>query len=1336
MADEYDGRVVIDTELDNSGFEKGSDKLKQSVSGLARALEQLSGTASKTFAEDWKDIDPAAIKPEIDTEEFDEDVAHVKAGLKDIQDTAAGDLPEPEPVQPTIDSAEFDKATDKMQARLNRVTNEVYRIVSASSQGFRNTAGVLAFDNQLSKATDTIEDAKAALKEFAEQQIPTDAYKHAADEAEKTEAALEKLRDKQMRLVASGQDKPSQAWKTANEGFESAMASVREYGEAIRNMSEKGIHSGDNWEFYKSEYQKALDLVNIYETRLDELESKNEQHSQQWRNLSLQIEQAEKDVADYEAQLDSMRDKGEAFVDPGASQQYADMKEQIEDAESALRTNAGLIRQEQIEQQRLNVLTAQEKVANAGNALTRRMALAELQKAQNRLAAVAQKSVTPKPDAKAASAWQRFGNIVKSVASGVKKVGTVTVKAFTLPLKGVKSIASGLKGLLTRARGASGADGLLKKLTSIKGMLISRIKQTFISELFNDISEAFKELAKFDSRFDKSISNMKNRTKELGANVMGALGGLIRQIEPYITARIDRASEGVTKISAVFAALRGESTVQVAVRQTESYADSLRDATKEAKAAKTAQDKLNTTLTSYDEIHKLADNDAAADDTNAGSEAERELYQNVPVGSILRNMDDTGKKIVDRLVQAVKDGDWKGAGNAIADGLNLGVRKLDEAILGARERVIKGTRGIAEALNGLTDGFDAFALGKTLADGVELGLDAAYTFLTTYDFGKFGKRIADGINGFTINLNAEKVGRTIAAGLNAAINFGFDFVTNLKWEMIGEKLGTTVNRIFRDVNWGKAAQTVGTAIVGIVNSISSFLETVDSEQVGRAIIDFLGNVPWGSISKAMFRLLGAAIGGIGGLIKGAFEAIAEKSYAWGEHLFDEYGSEFNAAGEQVGKGIWEGIKSMFKGAAKKVKETIFDPFVKGFKKAFGIASPSKEMQPYGEFVGEGILEGVGGVFSNIGDWVRRNVLEPFKRGFTTAFNVAGDKARALIDSGKSIAGGIKDGISNGWTSITTLLDQKENDLTTTGANFASSIGGGISGAWSTVTTAVSNGLDSLGKIDTGKLTSAGEKLVAGLKDGITGDGWDSMIGEIWSRFDDLTNWFKADNEDGTGGKAAFKQSGRDLIVGLNEGIREEFSITLETVHNGGQAAVDAFNRAVGISSPSKAMAESGRYMMDGLTLGIQQESSRTYNAIRNVAAGIVDEVSDTELKPEMDMTAGGLDRVADKLAGIAQIFQTINRAFTDFTRVPLPAIVTGAYAPAGTRVTDSRGNDQSIQQTMQRFFERLEQFEETLANRPIKVESKLEMDKREIARATAEVRQDNSNINNGGGGRW
>lgn len=1290
MADEYDGRVVIDTELDNSGFEKGSEKLKQSVSGLARALEQLSGTASKTFAEDWKDIDPAAIKPEIDTEEFDEDVAHVKAGLKDIQDTAAGDLPEPEPVQPTIDSAEFDKTTDKMQARLNRVTNEVYRIVSASSQGFRNTAGVLAFDNQLSKATDTIEDAKAALKEFAEQQIPTDEYAETTAAIEKTEGQLQKLYDKASQMQHLGVDETSKSWT----------------------------------------------------------------------NLMDQIEQTDNRLRMYEDAAKEMEETGAAFVDPKATEQYEEMREQIQQAEAALQTNVGLIRQEQIEQARMNVLTAQEKVATAGNVLTRKLALAELQRAQNQLAAIAQKSVTPAPDPNKASAWQRFGAVVSKAGGAVLKVGRGIGSVVGTIGNVTKRITGGLKGLFTRARGASGVDGLLKKLTSIKGMLISRIKRTFISELFNDISEAFKELAKFDSRFDRSISNMKNRTKELGANVMGALGGLIRQIEPYITALIDRASEGVQKISAVFAALRGESTVQVAVRQTESYADSLRDATKEAKAAKTAQDKLNTTLTSYDEIHKLADNDAAADDTNAGSEAERELYQNVPVGSILRNMDDTGKKIVDRLVQAVKDGDWRGAGNAIADGLNLGVRKLDEAILGARERVVNGARGIAEALNGLTDGFDAYSVGKTIADGINLAIDTGYAFLTTYDFKKLGLRMAEGLNGLVDNFDAAKFGDTIVAAINGAIDWASNLVGNFNFDKLGWKIGEAFNRLFgggnkiserstkevggaaRDaylksvgdavtgIDWAGLAKLLSDGIKGVFDTFSSFFETTDWEKAGEAIIEFLTNVDWDDIADSMFRLLGSAIGGIAGLIKGAFKATQEKAYGWGESLFDEYGAEFEDAGDSVAQGIWNGIKAAFKNCVNKVKEKILQPFIKGFNSAFSIHSPSKEMEPLGENVANGIFEGIKGIFSAPANWIKANILEPLKTGFNTAFSVVGTTANALKSKGETIANGIKSGISNGWSKITSLLSDKKNEMQRSGDDMASAITDAFSKdkfqiAGQNVTDGLSEG------VDTGKLTSAGASLVAGLKDGITGGGWNSMVGRIRERYDDLKRWF--DQE----GRAGFRQSGEYMIDGLNEGMREKFSVTLETVHNGGQAAVDAFNRAVGISSPSKAMAESGRYMMDGLTLGIQQESSRTYNAIRSVAAGIVDEVDGTELKPEMDMTTRGLDRVADKLAGIAQIFQTINRAFTDFTRVPLPAIVTGAYAPAGTRVTDISGSGLTeIKQLLGRFLDRAAELEEKIDSRPVRVDVHAEIDKREIARATAEVRQDNSNINNGGGGRW
>ena len=65
MAEQADGRVEIDTELDTSGFEKGSDKLQESMKSLVDSMEKLSSTATKLFERDWQNIKPETITPEI-----------------------------------------------------------------------------------------------------------------------------------------------------------------------------------------------------------------------------------------------------------------------------------------------------------------------------------------------------------------------------------------------------------------------------------------------------------------------------------------------------------------------------------------------------------------------------------------------------------------------------------------------------------------------------------------------------------------------------------------------------------------------------------------------------------------------------------------------------------------------------------------------------------------------------------------------------------------------------------------------------------------------------------------------------------------------------------------------------------------------------------------------------------------------------------------------------------------------------------------------------------------------------------------------------------------------
>lgn len=1232
MADTYDGSVIIDTELDSSGFEKGSDKLKAAMRGVTNALDSMAENAARAFQEPIRAPEIAA-----------PDDSGLEAAI-----------------------AEF----EEHEKELAKTAKEVFD------------------DADTSELAEQYQSADAAAKRLAERQ-----------------KALRKLM----------QEKEDDAF------------------------AESHAASEKTFSHYASVIERNADAVAKALDRMQRASETGFRNSGQVLAQNAGLDAAAQKIQTLRAALEELGEY--QLLDEEQQERFEDMRAQLEQSEKALDTNAKLIRQEQIEQARLNVLAAQEKVAAADTGHERRKALNALQKAQNQLAAAAEKSVTPAPDPKAASAWQRFGGIVKKVGMIAKNAGSLTLKGFTLPLKGVKALTSGTVHLLSRMRkSGSGADGLVRKLTGLKTMLTSRIKRTFISFLFEQIQESFKALAQFDSRFDRSVSNMRNRTKELGANIMGAFGGIIRDAEPYITALIGRASDAVTKINAAISALRGESTMQVAVRQTESYAASLDGAADSAEKAKSAQDKLNKTLTSYDEIHKL-DSSAAEETANTPAQNGSTVYQTVAVAPVFSGIDESVQRLIRQAKDAIRRGDWRSVGETVAEGFNLAVGKIDSTIHSARDRVLKGASGIADALNGLTDKFDSYGLGQTIADGLNLVLDTAYAFLKRYDFGKFGLRTAQGFNGLLDRFDADGLGRTLAAGFNAVFDFGYQAVSNFQWRKCGTKLGTSVNSFIQNADWSKAAHTFSEGIKGIFDGIIGFIEETDWEQAGDKFAEFFTELDYAGIASKIAEGIGGAIGGIGAFLRGIFRKLAEKGTAWGEHLFDECQDEIEAAGGSIGDAVWIGVKHVFSNSWKKAKEYIFQPFIKGFKKAFGIASPSKEMKPYGEYVGDGIFEGIKNIFSAPANWIRTNIAEPFKRGFSTAFNVVGSTATALKEKGETIANGIKSGISTGWGRITSLLSEKKDEMQRSGDDMASAITGAFSkdrfrtagqnvtdglgegiGDESTYQTSIGEKISNLwnkisGSVNADGIRQVGKNITWLLGEGVGDEGvYASTIGD---RIRNLTQKI-SDSVDADG----IRQVGRNITWILNEGMQELAATPANEYIKGSMAEM--------VAAAKEAQQWSANYEKSYLSA----DPRPALLAIEEIGDEI-DELDGKEIKVEADAAASSLDRVADKLAGIAQIFQTINRAFTDFTRVPLPAIVTGAYAPAGTRVTDISGSGLTeIRQMLGRFLDRAAELEEKIDSRPVRVDVHAEIDKREIARATAEVRQDNSNINNGGGGRW
>lgn len=1396
MADNYDGSVKIDTELDNEGFEQGSEKMKNAVEDLAKSVETAANKAAKSVSQ-TKVIDFFADMTD-SSEAVSESIKDMKKSIDDIEID-----------EDQVGSRALGQAARESQKAVEGLRGALSRMAYASAQGFNNTGAVLSFSKSIDEAADRLSSAKRAVAEFAEQEIPTDDYQYVVERIDKAEKAL-------LQLYAR---------------------------------------------------RDVLQDMGVNES------------SKQWERLQLQIKDAEDEVERFEMDADRMRETGKAFIDPKSTEQYRQMTKELSEQERQLDVNRSLINSEAIAQARLNVQTAQEKVAAASTAAERVRALRELRTAQQELQDVASHATTPAVDEEALSGWQRFKQVMSSVGSVTARVlrgvGKIVTTFYGSIGRAVKGSISLLKRFTSHTKAVGNStNALLKGMRSFKQMIISRVKRTFIDYLVNTITDSIKALALFDARFDFAVSNLRNRTSELGANITVALGNLIRQIEPLITHIINAASEAMARLNAVIAVLQGEDVVTVAKQRTESYAASLDSAAEKAKKAKEAQDKLNATLTSYDEIHKLSADDAATAQAGASEIDPDTIFENVPVEGILGDMSDFGKDIVARILAGVVAGDWPAVGDALAFGMNIAVRALTESLPDIRTKAEALAESIAEGINGFMDKFNPYALGNLLAQGINLIFGTAKAFIDTMHWETLGATIANSLNGLVSGIDWKLIADTLGGGINAAIDTAFGFVDNFDWAAAGESLSTFVTELFEKIDWDKAWQTisgglsgistmittfwedtnfdfsklgtilakginwafqnipwadagatlagaisslintafelfssvewtengaaVGTGlnsfiagidwgklahtlsqgVIGALNFLTGAIEEADWTEIGSAIAKFFVEIDYGQIVAALASGIGAAIGSIGELLYGVLSTLGEEDAKFGEGLFDKYGEEagesflsglkavfmnmdewsdeniasplfegiekslgvegfketalkvydafktaiklvfvpfaadmegenvFENVGESIGDGVKTGISNAFKKMTKWVQDHVVEPIAEGIKKAFGIASPAKEMMPLGEYIGEGLLDGIAGVFDKIGDWIKQNVFTPIKNGLTKAFNVVGGAAQALESTGQSISEGIKTGIADKWSTITGYFEEKKEGFVETGSSLAEKVSEGVKGAWDLVKEAFGGGVDELKNTDTSGFYTVGEKAIGAIKSGIESSYASIKVGietaseraiddEI-NKEDAYTRW-------------RFTEAGRVLGDAMSQGLSENFSITLDLLDEDlPQAAKDAIINA------------------------LEGRSASLMRTVRGAASGAIAEIDkNSQISLTADTMVTSLGAVADKLSTIAQQFLAIGRAFGDFTSVGYPAVAMGMLAPPKTAVTYSVSG-QTDEKLIDRLMTKIDELQKAIDNRPITLESKINISDREVGRAVASYTASNSRIGNGG----
>ena len=873
--------------------------------------------------------------------------------------------------------------------------------------------------------------------------------------------------------------------------------------------------------------------------------------------------------------------------------------------------------------------------------------------------------------------------------------------AFNAISTGAKRAITSLKSFSSQAKKTTlTSNGLVKSLTSIKRLLITRIKRMFISAIFNNVKEGLKQLALFDSEFNSKMSNIKNTATQASGNIAVSVGNIISALEPVIMRVLDLLNTAVSYINQFFALLNGKKTYTAAKKGTQQYAEAASDAAE-------AQKEFNAELYGYDELTRQGkQNDSSS---GASSEESPIQYEEIPI-----NLPQGVLDWVDRLKEAFNNQDWYGLGQIIAEGLNAAMKIVDDWINHTfRPLGVEWARRVAEILNGLTDGIDWRLLGKTIADGLNAIADIYNTFMYTYDWHNLGTKLGEALNSLVDNVEWDSIGKAFAAKWQALVQLIHGFVHSVDWAALGTGIGTAIYSWFSNIDWVMLADSIVTGFNGLVTMLRNAINAIDWGQVGTTLANSLQTLIMGIDWKELGRLLSDAVLA---LLKLALNLIT--------------GIDWYAVGNSIGTGItnmimnidwlqvlavlgtciislvggavnlvlgliggisqtiadafksigWDGVAGFFQGIADKMREwgtwiktNLIDPVVNGVKNFFGIHSPSTVFAEIGRDLILGLFEGIKNIWHTITDFFStalsglKNLLstawenikstastawEGIKSKVTTTFEnakTAIDKTATQIKSGLSTAwSNIRSAASTAWDGIKTAVSNSFNSAKTAVLNTASNLKTNLANAW--------NGIRSTAQTAWTNLSNTTSTMFSNMRNNVV-TAWNNLRTSL--------------------GNVQWNVIGHNLVVGLNNGIVSMWNTLTSTVSNLANNVINILSSIFRIGSPSKVTEQFGEFLDAGLENGLEGGKRGLLATVADIAHAITEGMSpDT---PDVEMTAegvvGSMQAVISGLSSIAGTFQTIADVLTAAGGFTMPQIAAGTVTPYQTRVAASEPSE-------------------------------------------------------------
>ncbi len=607
-------------------------------------------------------------------------------------------------------------------------------------------------------------------------------------------------------------------------------------------------------------------------------------------------------------------------------------------------------------------------------------------------------------------------NVIRSGISVVKKMGKAFSSIAGMAKKAFSSITSGTKK----------SSGLFSTFASrLKGIALSLLIFNWISKGFNamisGMKKGFENLAGYSDSYAQSVQSMKNAMSTLGNQFAAAFAPIVQMVIPWINSLINSLTTAMTYVAQFIAVLGGKGTFTKAKQQQDAYNKSLGGTAK-------AADKARGALAKFDDLDVLQKQEDTSGGGGANETDPSDMFEEVEI-------EDKWENIADWFREMWENSDFYELGNLLGT-------KLAEALSSINWGPIKkAAEGIGKSIGTLINGFVetdnlGASIGQTIGNAISTGISGINAFLDNTHWDSVGVFIGEALNGLVNAISWEDIGNFFAEKWNAIFSVIGEAARTFEWSNFGLELSNGINTAISDFDWAESGARLGDLVKGILDTIIAFFENTNWQELGNNVATFIGSIDWTGLFEKLSQGIGAALGGLAAFLWGLIEDAWSNVISWWNEVAFEDG-KFTITG--LLNGIGEGLRNI----GTWIYEHIFQPFIEGFKNAFGIHSPSTVMIEMGHFLMEGLFNGISSLVNKV-----VSVFEKLKNKIVGVWNTVKEKTTEIwagivnqIKKPINVILGFMETLSNGVIAAMNFMIQALNKLSFDVPDWIPGIGG-------------------------------------------------------------------------------------------------------------------------------------------------------------------------------------------------------------------------------------------------------------------------------------------------------